>query len=78
MVKYFAVAYKAENIAFSHKIFCFVLFLLTFDIFQVSTEVCACRYRWQPERQVLSSKRKLVNKWLLKFEGKERKTYRNL
>ena len=33
MVKYFAVAYKAENIAFSHKIFWFVLFLLTFDIF---------------------------------------------
>jgi len=33
MVKYFAVAYKAENIDFSHNIFLFVLFLLTFDIF---------------------------------------------
>ena len=40
MVKYFAMAYNAKNIAFCHNIFWFVLFLLTFDIFEVSKYVC--------------------------------------
>ena len=78
MVKYFAVTYKAENIAFSHKIFWFVLFLLTFDIFKVSKYVRVDTDGNLRDIKFYPQKGKLVNKWLLKFEGKERKTYKNL
>ena len=78
MVKYFAVAYKAENIAFSHQIFWFVLFLLTFDIFKVSKYVRVDTDGNLRDIKFYPQKGKLVNKQLLKFEGKERKTYRNL